>query len=125
MALASKNTTRIDSYNEESCVVPVLVALRHKTQVIPDESLTTAIGTGISEVTVLMKNGSAFQKLVNICEPERDLPTQARKLENKFLTVASPVIGEERAREAIALLSSLETLDNLDRLMELCCTYDN
>lgn len=120
MALTGKNTSSIASYDRESYSDSVLVALRQKTQVIGDKTLTAGIG----EVTVFLKDGSVFQKLANICEPERDLLTQTRKLENKFLTIASPIIGEERAREAIAQLTTLETLDNLDNLMELCRTCD-
>jgi len=116
MALAGKNTTNIASYDQESCVDSELVALRKKTRVIGEKTFATGIG----ETKVFLKDGTIFQKLVKVCEPEHDLATQAQKLKHKFFTLASPVIGEERAHQAIKLLLSLETLDNIDELMALC-----
>jgi hypothetical protein len=52
--------------------------------------------------------------------PSRDLDEQGRRLEDKFLTLASAVIGEGKSRELVELVGRLEQLESMNALLQRC-----
>ena len=116
MALAGKTTSNVAGYNDEICVDPELVGLRGKTRVVGDDGLAR----GTSEVIVSMNDGVAYREFGNVSVPSRDLDSQARRLEDKFVTLASPVIGDGKALEIVDLVHRLEQLESMDALLQRC-----
>jgi hypothetical protein len=66
-----------------------------------------------------MRDGVVYREFGNVSTPSNDLEGQGRRLEDKFVTLASPVTGEETAREIVDLVRKLEELDRIDTLARL------
>jgi len=116
MALAGRTTSDIASFNDGVCVDPELVGLRDKTQVVGDGGLAR----GTSEVIVSMSDGVVYREFGNVSVPSEDLEYQGQRLEDKFVTLASPVIGDGKALEIVDLVQKLEQLDGIDELLQRC-----
>jgi 2-methylcitrate dehydratase PrpD len=116
MALTGKTTSDIAGYSDEICADPELVGLRDKTRVVGDDDLAR----GASEVIVTMNDGVAYREFGNVGVPNRDLDSQGRRLEAKFVTLASPVIGDGKALELVDLVQKLEQLESMDALLQRC-----
>ena len=67
-----------------------------------------------------MKDGVVYREFGDVSAPNKDLDNQGRRLESKFTTLASPVIGNDKALEIVALVQKLEQLDSLDALLQRC-----
>jgi hypothetical protein len=52
--------------------------------------------------------------------PAGDIAEQGRRLEEKFMSLAVPVIGEAKAHDMVGRVGALERLDDLRRTMRLC-----
>jgi 2-methylcitrate dehydratase PrpD len=113
MALSGRNTAAIGTFSDEACADPELVALRERTHVVGDRALRR----GVSEVVVTMMNGDVRRHVSEVGTPESDLEAQGRRLRDKFLSLATPVIGCSRAHEAIGLIDGLEHVDRVDAIV--------
>jgi len=52
--------------------------------------------------------------------PASDVGEQGRRLVEKFMALASPVIGEAKARDLVVQIGELRPADKLLRIMQLC-----
>jgi 2-methylcitrate dehydratase PrpD len=116
MALAGNSTSDIAGYDDSVCIDRELVRLRDRTGVVGDDELAR----GASEVVVCMEDGVVYREFGDVSVPSRNLDEQGRRLEDKFVTLASPVIGERRAREIVDLVRTLEQLESMDELVKRC-----
>jgi hypothetical protein len=87
------------------------VKFRDKVQVLVHEQSRPE-----TVVRIETRDGQAFEAAVNVAIPMRDLGAQWQKLEDKFLTLAGPVLGETRARSLAATCRTLEQLDDVGSL---------
>jgi 2-methylcitrate dehydratase PrpD len=115
MTLAGRSTSDIASYTDAICSDRELVELRDRIRIDGDGDLAR----GTSEVIVSMRDGVVYREFGNVSTPSNDLEGQGRRLEDKFVTLASPVTGEETAREIVDLVRKLEELDRIDTLARL------
>ena len=116
MALAGTNTASITVYDDGVCADPALAGLRGKTQVVGDGDLAR----GASEVIVSMNSGVVYREFGDVSVPSKDLDNQGRRLADKFVTLASPVIGDGKTMAIIDLVQKLEQLDGMDELLRHC-----
>ena len=116
MALAGRSTSDIAGYTDALCAEPELVRLRDCIRVVGAEELER----GTSEVIVSMDDGVVYREFGNVSIPNDDLNEQGRRLEDKFLTLASAVIGEGKARAVVDLVRELESLESMDALAQNC-----
>jgi 2-methylcitrate dehydratase PrpD len=116
MALAGKSTSDIAAYTDLLCTDAELVRLRDCIRVVGAEELER----GTSEVIVSMRDGVVYREFGNVSIPSDDLGEQGRRLEDKFVTLASAVIGEDKARAVLDRVRELESLDNMDTLAQNC-----
>jgi len=74
-----------------------------------------------SEVEITATNGKVFASGVMSAkwDPLTVFPTD-QELENKFLWLTSPVIGEAKANALASLIWHLDREEKLDRMIELC-----
>jgi 2-methylcitrate dehydratase PrpD len=114
MALAGRSTSDIASYTDAICSDQELVDLRDRIRVDGDAELAR----GTSEVIVSMRDGVVYREFGNVSIPSEDLEGQGRRLEDKFITLASPVIGDEVAREIVDLVAKLEQVDSIGELVQ-------
>jgi 2-methylcitrate dehydratase PrpD len=116
MALAGTSTSNIASYTDAICGDQELVDLRDRIRIEGDGDLAR----GTSEVIVSMRDGVVYREFGNVSIPSDDLDEQGRRLEDKFVTLASPVTGDEAAREITDLVWKLEEIESLDALVQRC-----
>ena len=116
MTLSGKSTSDIAGYVDDLCTDKELVRLRDRIRVIGDGELAR----GTSEVIVSMDDGVVYREFGNVSVPSQDLKLQGRRLEEKFVTLASPLIGDGNAHEIVQLVRNLEQLKHMDELVQRC-----
>jgi 2-methylcitrate dehydratase PrpD len=115
MALCGRDTADIGSFRDAACVDPELVTLRDRMRVVGDDGLAR----GTSEMAVSMRDGSVHRRFCDVSRPETDLAKQERRLEAKFRALAGPVIGEASARDVIAMVGGLDSLDHVRQVVRI------
>ncbi len=69
-------------------------------------------------VRIETAGGEHFEAAVNVAIPDRDLERQWGRLSAKFLTLASPKLGTERAEAVVDTCRRLDALDNVGDLAQ-------
>ena len=108
MALNGIDTSSIAIFDDALAHDPALTALRDKVHVVAH-----AEHNPDTIVTIHTRDGSQHSAAVNVAIPMRDLDAQWDKLENKFHTLAAPVLGSQGAATVAQMCRTLETQDNL------------
>lgn len=72
----------------------------------------------LCRVTITLKNGASHSIEVDRTQIARYLNPTDADIENKFRLIATPVLGQAQADRVVALVSRLETLDNVSALIE-------
>ncbi|MDX1432059.1 MAG: MmgE/PrpD family protein [Gammaproteobacteria bacterium] len=113
MALTGVNTADIAVYTDELCRAPTLIALRDKARIVGEQSFAR----GQTEVIVSMRDGVVYREFGDVSVPDSDLDHQGARLEEKFRAIATPIIGEKKADELIALVAEIDSLDDMSPLL--------
>jgi 2-methylcitrate dehydratase PrpD len=116
MILARRDTADIAGYDDALCADADLVRLRDKMRVVGDGELAR----GTSDVIISMQDGVVYREFDDRSVPNADLGAQGRRLEQKFLALARPIIDDDNAREVIELVRGLDTLDGIDEIVARC-----
>lgn len=112
MALLGDDTTDMAVYTDARMVDPELVGLRDKVTVVPDGRVGTQ-----SSVVVVTRSGVRVEADDDTGRPAADLDAQCTRLSSKFLGLAAPVVGDERARELRAVVEALESQPSARSIM--------
>ncbi len=115
MVLLREDTSRPDAYTEELVRRPDLIRLRDATRTIANTEQPPAGST----VTVRTRDGRELRADADAGRPAEDLDRQWERLGDKFIGLAEPVIGLERARELRARIGRLDKLGSVTELFEL------
>ena len=115
MTLAGRSTSDIATYNDAICADRGLASLRDRIRVVGDGDLAR----GTSETIVSMRDGVVYREFGNVSVPSGDLVNQGRRLEEKFVTLAVPVIGDAGAHALVERVRRLELLENMKELASL------
>ncbi len=99
MSFAGVPTGDADIYNEQTCSREDLVALRDRVSVNGDSDL----GKFEAEAVVHLRNGVVHRAHADAGIPESDLARQERRLSEKFMLLAAPVLGEKGAAKLAEL----------------------
>jgi 2-methylcitrate dehydratase PrpD len=90
------------------------------------ESIRVSVNPSLSETethaTVVLKDGSTFEKHVSTPKGDPLNPLTFEEVEAKFRGLAEPVIGTARATKIVEMITRLERLNDSARLVRLCCT---
>ena len=116
MTLAGRSTADIGAYDDSLCNDTELLRLLDRMQVVGDEDLAR----GTSEVVVTMADGVVYREFDNRSVPNSNLDEQGRRLEEKFHTLAAPLIGEQNADAVVEQVARLDDLDSVDDLLGKC-----
>jgi 2-methylcitrate dehydratase len=71
-------------------------------------------------VEVVLRNGERLEATEEVPLGDRDRPMDDAAVQAKFLSLAEPVIGADRAARLMTFVEKLETLPCLDPLLDLC-----
>ena len=99
---------------------PDLAALSARVRVVPDDELERLYPERYATVVELRTaGGRALARRVDVARGHFENPPTAGELEDKFLALAVPVIGETSARRLADLIGRLEELPDLRELTAL------
>ncbi len=116
MALAGVDTGGLGSYSEETAADPTLIALRDKVEF----DFRSDRPNTIAALEVGLTDGRTVAASHDSGIPASDFDEQGRRLAEKFMALASPVIGEAKARDLVVQIGELRPGDNLQDILQLC-----
>jgi 2-methylcitrate dehydratase PrpD len=111
-ALAGIDTARLDIYSAANAADPNLVALRDKVRV----EFVSGWPSSRAELRVSLADGRDFEARHDSGVPCADIAAQGGRIEAKFLSLATPVLGDAAARR---LTQAVARLDDLPAITEL------
>jgi 2-methylcitrate dehydratase PrpD len=116
MALAGVDTGGLASYSEETAADPTLIALRDKVEFdfLPGRSNTVA------EMAIELTDGRRVTSRYDSGVPASDIAEQGRRLEEKFTSLAAPILGSAKSRDLLGEIGRLEALSDLRGMMRFC-----
>ncbi len=116
MALAGEDTSSPDVYTDAVAHRADLVALRNRIAVNP---APTGMPRMCSEVTIETMDGRQLSASYDTSVPASDIGIQGERLLHKFLKLATPVVGSDRAHEISRAILDMEHLGNIADLTAL------
>lgn len=115
MALLGDDTRDIAAYTAASTARPELIQLRDRIHVAPDDGLSG----GIAVANVRLVDGRRLSVTNDCYLPLNDLPAQRAMLTAKFRSLASPVLGRERAEALLAQILEVDRRPSIRTLIPL------
>ncbi len=115
MGLAGIDTGRLSTYSAEVAADPDLVCLRDKVEL----DFRVGIPNTFASIDLFLSDGTRLSARHDAGIPAVDTVEQGRRLEEKFIGLVEPVLGQARCTALIAKISGFESLDNLRELMAL------
>ena len=70
-------------------------------------------------VRISLRDGSSHTREIIIPKGEKENPMSVQEVEEKFLSLAAPVLGDSKARSVIGEVQALADRDSLDELLAL------
>ena len=116
MALANVDTGRLASYSKETAADPTLVSLRDKIacEFVPGMPNTLA------NLELELTDGRRLATTYDSGVPADDIDDQGRRLEEKFVALAEPVLGTAKTHDLLGELQRIDTLPDLRRVIAMC-----
>jgi 2-methylcitrate dehydratase PrpD len=104
-----------DSFNAENATNPEIVALRDKISVELVDDISVSVNIMIAE----LEDGRELRASHDSSVPASDIPEQGNRVQQKFLALARPVLGDEVAQRVAFETSQLEKHSSIRELMAL------
>ena len=114
MALLGDDTTDPAAFNDARMSDAALVAMRDRITFVPQPRLAATKAT-----VVLRAGGRSFEAAADTGRPATDLDRQWDALSAKFFSLATPVIGRQRAHDLHDAIARLETVSSMRDLTAL------
>ncbi len=115
-ALVGLDTASLDTYSERNAGDPALVALRDKIAL----DFRRDWPHTLAELEVTLADGRVLSARHDSGVPAREFAAQGRRLEAKFMSLASPVLGTRGAERLAAAVGAIDGLRSIGELMRLC-----
>ena len=115
MALAGTDTSRLDSYSETVAADPKLVSLRDRISIDFQKGWSYTR----TEVDVRLTDQTTLTAIHDAGIPAPDVAHQGRRIAEKFLALASPVLGIARAEALLAAIQTLQAQPDLSAITAL------
>jgi 2-methylcitrate dehydratase PrpD len=117
MGLLGEDTARMESYSEEKCAHPAVVAMRDRIQVVANDDLES--DHAVADLRVTKKDGVVVHQGGAVYEPETDQALQWSRISEKFERLATPVIGADKTSEIVTRVGALENETNAGEIAAL------
>jgi 2-methylcitrate dehydratase len=111
---------RVSSFDDQAVLDPALRPLMQKIKVIADDAIE-ALLPAKTLIRVIATAGDGTRHVVEVVNPlgHPDNPMQDHHIEEKFLTLAEPVLGNERCRGALERWWHIQDCDDMGALVQL------
>ena len=116
MALSGLDTSRLDTFSDANANDPDLARLRDRIEL----DFQSDWSTTIAEIDLHLTDGRSITARHDAGIPATDIAEQGRRLEQKFLALAEPVLGANRAGSLAAAVAGLDHAADVRELMRLC-----
>jgi 2-methylcitrate dehydratase PrpD len=116
MALAGVDTGGLGSYSEATAADPTLVTLRDKVEF----DFRSGQPNTLAELELELTDGTCVAAVHDAGMPATDIDRQGRRLEEKFISLAEPVLGATKTRDLIGQVGRFDTLLDLRGVLALC-----
>ena len=111
MAINDYDTASISVFDDALTRDPAIVRFRDRVRVVAHDAPQPE-----TVVTIRTSDGQTYDAAANVAIPMRDLEAQWRKLEAKFTTLATPVIGRAAAETVAGMCRNLEAEPDIGAL---------
>lgn len=120
LALSEREVT-VSQFNDEKVKEPKIIALMEKVKIIPSPELHPIEKTTRSHVVeITLKGGRKIvSKRVDFPRGSAENPLSDKELSQKYRSCASGVLAEREIEESIKLLTNLEKIDDIGRLLNI------
>jgi 2-methylcitrate dehydratase PrpD len=118
MALAGVNTGGLASYSEATAVDPTLIALRDKVEF----NFQNGRPNTIADLELVLTDGRRVTATHDSGVPATDIAEQGRRLEEKFTSLAEPILGAATTRDLVDQIGRFDALRDLRGVMRMCGT---
>ena len=115
-ALAGLDTASLDTYSDRNAGDPVLAALRDKVTVEFEPHWPHTL----AELEVTLADGRVLEARHDSGVPAADLAAQSRRLQAKFMSLATPVLGKPQAERLLAAIAGLDEMASVAELTRYC-----
>jgi 2-methylcitrate dehydratase PrpD len=116
MALAGVDTGGLGSYSEETAADPTLIALRDMVEF----DFASGRSNTVADLEIVLTDGSRVAASHDSGVPTTDIDEQGRRLEEKFTSLAEPILGGAKAHDLLGELGRFDGLRDLRGVMRLC-----
>jgi 2-methylcitrate dehydratase PrpD len=103
-------------FTDEKVSAPATVRLRERVAMVADD----AVRKGEAHVVMVLRDGRCLESHVEHATGTAGNPMSDEQLGRKFLGLATPMLGQERAHRVIDLVNGLETLSDSGELVRAC-----
>jgi 2-methylcitrate dehydratase PrpD len=118
MALAGVDTGRLTSYSEANAADPTLISLRDKVRC----DFVPGVPNTLAALELELTDGRRLATTYDSGVPADDIDEQGRRLAEKFVSLAEPVLGLAKTRDLLGALQRIDTLPDLRGVMAACAT---
>jgi 2-methylcitrate dehydratase PrpD len=118
MALAGVDTGGLDSYSEATAADPTLIRLRDKVEF----DFRNGMPNTVANLEVVLTDGRTVAASHDSGIPAADIGEQGGRVEEKFLSLATPILGPARVRDLLAGIARIDALPDLRGLVRMCGT---
>jgi 2-methylcitrate dehydratase PrpD len=115
LALAGVDTARLATYSDERTAEPRLVALRDKVRI----AFVDGWESSRAALEVVLEDGRKFAAEHDSGLPAADVAAQGRRIDEKFASLATPVLGEAGAAQLKSAVAALDDARSVRDLMAL------
>jgi 2-methylcitrate dehydratase PrpD len=116
MALAGVDTGGLGSYSEATAADPTLIALRDMVEF----DFQSGRPNTLADLELVLTDGSRVAASYDAGVPSNDVDEQGRRIEEKFTSLAEPILGAAKTRALIGEIGRFDGLRDLRGVMHLC-----
>ena len=118
MALAGVDTGGLASYSEATASDPTLITLRDRVEF----DFRPGLPNTLAQMDLELTDGRRLTTSYDSGVPASDITEQGRRLEEKFTSLAEPILGGAKTRDLIGEIGRMDALVDLRIVMRMCGT---
>jgi len=106
----------VEQYAEEKLKTPQVLQLSNKVKIIPDPSLPRGVSCAMK---IVIKDGTSYEAQVDYAKGSMEKPMTDEEHKDKFHSLASSTLSEEKMAQVIAMVDKLEEVKDVSQLCKL------
>jgi len=106
----------VEQYAEEKLKTPQVLQLSNKVKIIPDPSLPRGVSCAMK---IVIKDGTSYEAQVDYAKGSLKNPMTDEEHKDKFHSLASSTLSEEKMAQVIAMVDKLEEVKDVSQLCRL------